>query len=242
MKNIIFFIALLAISLAGKAQIEFGPYLTYSGRNPDTYGNQMTIQVGINRNNSKDYYVVYWRQYSSTIYIEKLSTERIINTMGCGQVFTNTTNPLCLEIQRDADLYHIYSEKLEQLVSGAKYYYFITTNKDYFENSKARTSAYIYNSNFDAASGKPLIASNDSKISGEIDGTGNNLVISKGLKAELSDVKISGGSSIKFTINDSPIYSFTTPDNSDTIVSFSLISDTQPQTWWGELCKYQNAG
>lgn len=229
MKQIIFFTALLTVSLASRAQIEFGPYLTYSGLDSLNTDDEMTVQIGVNINDSQSYYLVYWKDRAATATSKKFSTSKIVNTESSSGVDYDTLDPQ----YGVADVkYRIYSRKLTGLDAGAKYHYFVTTREQAYTTFRIENYTNITDSDFDLSAGKPIVADHNVKVYGEIDGTGNIVTITKGNTVGLNtNFKISEGSTLKFTTATTPAYSFTTPDNSDSTLTFCVISDTQPNYW-----------
>jgi len=218
----------MALYFAGKTQIQFGPYLTYSGTAANS--GQMTIQLGVSPDDTQTYYVVYW---NSTLYnynTVSLGTSKIINTKSCEFYWL------------PGQKYKILSTTLTNLTPGTVYTYMVSQNGESFTNYAYTSKTSITPADITATGGKPLVLLNSATLSGTFSGVSGEIKLITGISdASLSNFTLPIGNT--FAVSIMPVrkkYTFRVPNNADTTLSCFLISDTQIQSSTDSLNYYKH--
>lgn len=204
-----------------QAQIEFGPYLTYPGT--DEAPGKMTVHLGLNINDTEEYYVVWWANGES--YSHALNTKKVVNIHDCEYNEAENINKNGGELNKK---YSIRSYTITGLPEGKSCYYTITKDASCFTNSMIKNSQYFYPYYAETYDGKNMVTKKDSYINGDFTNSYTGVVTTEDFGFEVnSSFSIQNGTAFRVTNSQCKLHQFNIPDPSATDLTFYMISDTQ---------------
>lgn len=232
-KKLLLLVLLCAGFITGMSQVQFGPYLTYSGT-AGTRTEKITVHFGrectATDTVANVYYVAYWKS-GGAIQVKKMDVRKKLNSkigeIDCSQAARAADADVNWRCEFLYPKYAIYSVTLIGLDSAMKYQYMVCDAAwlaGYTYSAKSTITA----SDVRNASGKLLV--NNASLSGSFMGTSGSVAFVTPLKVATSSFYTGSTLSI-FTVQTNGIFTFTAPNTDASTATCFVTSDTQDSYW-----------
>lgn len=245
-KKLLLLVLLCVGFITGMSQVQFGPYLTYSGT-AGTRTEKITVHFGRECTAADTvanvYYVAYWKT-GGAIQVKKMDVRKKLNAKMGETDSTQASKARALAKDKYPDStnyknliwrckflypkYAIYSVTLSGLDSATKYQYMVCDNVAWLAGYTYSAKSTITASDVRNASGKLL--ANNASLSGSFSGINGSVAFVNTLGLATSSFYTGSTLSI-FTVQTNGVFSFTTPNSDANTATCFVTSDTQDSYW-----------